>query len=944
MYLIVVAITAAPAAAGKSGCRLLRIHVTDVLPFIIAGLTVGSVYALAGSGLVLTFKTSGIFNFGHGALATIAVYVFYLLHVQQQLPLTLSLVVSILGVGVLLGLLMERLARQLSTAPIALQAAATVGLVLIAKSGAELVLGTSPLTFPSFLPQGTVQVSGVVITDEQIVTMVVALASTLALAVFFRKSRLGVAMRAVVDDPTLLAMTGTSPVVVRRVAWIAGSIFVCVSGLLLAPSVNLDSIVLTLLVAQSFGAAAIGRFSSIPFTYVGGLAIGVASALVTRYVSGTSQYLGGLSQSLPFIVLFVALIVTPRAKLIDHRAMTARVQQVWRAPARVQLVGSLLLLAVLVTGPLWYGARLPAFTVALSYVLLFLSLGLLVKSSNQVSLAHVGFAAIGCVAFSLARVDWGLPWIAALVLAAVIAVPIGALIALPAIRLSGIFLALATFAFGLILEVMFYNSDVMFGPSTAGLPMPRPKVFGLDTDRGYYYLVLAVAAACTLTLVVLQRMRLGRLLRGLGDSPVALETSGASVRLTKLIVFCLSSSMAAVAGALYGSTFNNVGGLSFQSFNSLTLVVLLLLMPGAEPWYAVVGAFALVVLPTFLPGGETSSQVLTLIFGASIVFSSLRQGRQPALPGWLTAFLDRVGGRTTAGRRSTKAAVAPAGDLPAPGIMPARATGNVGGPGLEIRSLEVRYGGHRAVAGVSVQAPQGRITGLIGPNGAGKTTTFNACSGLIRPSAGQVFLDGEDVSSRTPAARARRGMGRTFQRMQLFDSMTVAENVSLGREALMAGCNVLSQVVGRPGDRAALAAATREALDLCDVGHLADAVAGELSTGQRRMVELARALAGSFDVLLLDEPSSGLDRVETELFGRVLHRIVRERGTAILLVEHDMSLVMDVCEYLYVLDFGELIFEGSPAEVAASDAVRAAYLGSEAIDAAQPAVVEGVRS
>ena len=281
----------------------------------------------------------------------------------------------------------------------------------------------------------------------------------------------------------------------------SGSVFVCLSGVLLAPSVNLDSMVLTLLVVQSFGAAAIGRFSNIPLTYVGGLAIGVVASLITRYVSGTSDYLAGLSQSVPFIVLFVVLIVTPRSKLVDRRINLARPTQVWRAPARVQAVGAALLLVVLISGPLWFGARLSSFTIALSYVVLFLSLGLLVKNSNQVSLAHVGFAATGCVAFSVARVEWGLPWVVALVLAALITIPIGALIALPAIRLSGIYLALATFAFGLILEVMFYNSELMFGPSTAGLPMPRPQVLGLDTDLGYYYLVLTVVAVCTLFLV-----------------------------------------------------------------------------------------------------------------------------------------------------------------------------------------------------------------------------------------------------------------------------------------------------------------------------------------------------------------------------------------------------------------------------------------------------------
>ena len=928
MHLIVIALTVG------------RATVTDVLPFIVAGLTVGSVYALAGSGLVLTFKTSGIFNFGHGALATVAVYVFYFMYVESELPLALCLLVSVLGVGVLLGLLMERLTRSLATLPVGLQVAATVGLILIVVAGARLTFGAAPLFFPRYLPVGTVEVFGVVVTYDQIVTMAVALLATLGLTLFFRLSRLGVAMRAVVDDPTLLAMTGKSPVTVRRAAWIVGSVFVCLSGVLLAPSVNLDAMVLTLLVMQSFGAAAVGRFSNIPLTYAGGLAIGVIAALITRYVSGTSEYLAGLSQSVPFIVLFVVLIVTPRSKLVVRRINLARPVQVWRAPGRVQAVGAALMLAILVAGPLWFGARLSSFTIALSYIVLFLSLGLLVKNSNQVSLAHVGFAATGCVAFSVARVEWGLPWALSLLVAALITIPIGALIALPAIRLSGIYLALATFAFGLILEVMFYNSELMFGPSTAGLPMPRPQGLGLDTDLGYYYLVLAVVALCTLFLVLLQRMRLGRLLRGLGESPIALETGGASVRLTKLIVFCLSSSMAAVAGALYGSTFTNVGGLSFQSFSSLTLLVLLLLMPGGEPWYGVIGAFALVVLPTFLPGGETAHDVLTLLFGLAIIASSLQHGRHPSLPRRLTAFLDRVGGRKDEPWSELDAmeAATTADEIALP--VPARSATTE--PGLEVKELKVRFGGHLAVNDVGLEAPMGRITGLIGPNGAGKTTTFNACSGLLRPTAGQVFLKGKDISSRQPAARARLGLGRTFQRMQLFDSMTVAENVALGREAELAGGNFLTQLVSKPGDKAMLEASAREALRLCGISALAHAKAGHLSTGQRRLVELARALAGSFDVLLLDEPSSGLDRAETEAFGRVLQRVVRERGTAILLVEHDMSLVMDICEYIYVLDFGQLVFEGSPAEVSASDIVRAAYLGSDEVETA--AAVEGVLS
>jgi ABC-type branched-subunit amino acid transport system ATPase component len=249
--------------------------------------------------------------------------------------------------------------------------------------------------------------------------------------------------------------------------------------------------------------------------------------------------------------------------------------------------------------------------------------------------------------------------------------------------------------------------------------------------------------------------------------------------------------------------------------------------------------------------------------------------------------------------------------------------------GLEVRDLSVRYGGNVAVAGVTLSAPMGRLTGLIGPNGAGKTTTFNACSGLLRPASGQVLLFDSDVTRLGPARRARRGLGRTFQRMELFTSMTVAENVALGREAGLGGSNPLRQFLASPAQRQAVRAATDEALGACGITDLAHQPVETLSTGQRRLVELARVLAGGFRMLLLDEVSSGLDHAESEHLGGILRRLVDERGVGILLVEHDMALVMAVCDYLYVLDFGKPIFEGTAPEVQASPMVRAAYLGSE---------------
>ena len=247
--------------------------------------------------------------------------------------------------------------------------------------------------------------------------------------------------------------------------------------------------------------------------------------------------------------------------------------------------------------------------------------------------------------------------------------------------------------------------------------------------------------------------------------------------------------------------------------------------------------------------------------------------------------------------------------------------------GLALEGVTVRFGGHVAVNGLSLAAPLGRLTGLIGPNGAGKTTTFNACSGLERASAGRLFLGGEDVSALGPAARSRRGLGRTFQRMELFDSITVAGNLAVGREAGLAGLNPLRHLWATPKERADTRRRVDDALARCGLEDVADELVGVLSTGRRRLVELARVIASGARMVLLDEPSSGLDSNETRRFGRILRSLVEEDGIGILLVEHDMTLVMSVCDYLYVLDFGVLIFEGTPTDVHDSPVVRAAYLG-----------------
>jgi len=266
-----------------------------------------------------------------------------------------------------------------------------------------------------------------------------------------------------------------------------------------------------------------------------------------------------------------------------------------------------------------------------------------------------------------------------------------------------------------------------------------------------------------------------------------------------------------------------------------------------------------------------------------------------------------------------------------------------GMPDLRIEEVTVRFGGRTAVNSISLHAPAGTITGLIGPNGAGKTTTFNACTGVLRPDTGRVHLGELCLNGKPTAARAAAGLGRTFQRMELFDSLTVAENVSMGPEGMFSARRPWGQFWGGRGERSDVARRTRTALERCNLLPAAGRRVGDLSTGQRRLVELARAMASPFRFLLLDEPSSGLDVHETETFGAVLAEHVATTGIGVLLVEHDMSLVAAVCSSIHVLDFGSLIWSGPTAAAMTSPVVQAAYLGGEeAEQAAEEAAAERV--
>src|SRR6266536_2074591 len=761
--------------------------VQELLIFVIAGLSAGAVYALAGVGLVLTYRTSGVFNFAHGALATVAAYCFFTLLVTHGRPWAWAASVSIVVVGTVMGLLLEPFARIIRLAGLAMQVAGTVGLLLAIQAIVALIYPDENLRqVPQFLPSGGFELAGTPVQWSDVITVAFALLVTVVLTLALRYTRAGLTTRALVDDDQLLSLNAISPPTVRRAAWIAGSILASASGVLFAPLLPLNSVQLTLLVVAAFGAAAVGGFRSLAFTFVGGLVIGVLASLTTRYV--TQPAFVGLAPSLPFVVLFLVILLRRRGTAYMRTAVN-RIESNWSAPAPLQLGLGVAVLVALALVPSWAGIDLDEWIAALGTVVLFLSLALLVRTSGQVSLCHVAFTAIGACGFSHLMTGAGLPWALALIVGGLIAVPVGAVLAIPAIRLSGLYLALATFGFGILLQYMFYTRGFMFGSSGNPLPMPRPSFGGSNQmgDTAFYYLVLGILLLAAIAVIALTRSRLGRLLRGMSDAATALETTGASVTVTRVLVFCLSAFLAAVAGALIGAARTTVSVVSYPPLLSLTYFALIIIVIGREPWNALLAGLSLILIPAYVSGGHVSLY-LQLLFGASAVLTAMRPPNAVGPPMAVRRWIDRAVRRAPA--RGTPE------QLPRAAVAAAARIGSSrtidGGPGLRVHNLTVRFGGVVALDSVDLDIPVGRITGLIGPNGAGKTTLVNACTGLVRPSGGSIELGGRQLTRLRTGARARRGLGRTFQDMHLFESMTVRQNIALGREGSYAGLNPFS--------------------------------------------------------------------------------------------------------------------------------------------------------
>lgn len=592
----------------------------DLTPFLVAGLASGAIYALAALGIVVTYRVSGVFNFAHGAVAVVGAFAFYSLRTDLQVPTIPALVLVVAGLGPVLGLLIDRvLLRRLAGAAPASYVVASLGL-LVALQGAVLaVYGTETRNAPTVFPTWTFAFSGIRVGFDQAALLAITLAATVVLGVFFRRTHFGLCARAVVDDPDLADLARVDSRRIRSVSWMLGCAFAALSGVLVAPSFNVDAVALVLFALYSFGAAVVGRLTSIPLTLAGGLGIGIVASLATR-LAADHPGLSGLPTSVPFIVLFAVLLASRPQRFTElTRTDPRRVKAA--GPARDGLPWATLapLLGVAAALPMVItGSRLVTASTMLAYVLVFSSLGLVIGLARQVSLCHAVFVVFGATTLTHLG-SAGVPYPIALLLAGLAMLPLGAAVAIPAMRLPGLFLALATFGFGVLAQYLLYPTSLAFGRDSLAR-LPRPSL--LAGDRAFYWFCLAVVVAGVLTVETIRRARLGRIARALADAPAAVGTLGIPAAATRLLIFSMAAFLAGVAGGLLATSTQTINPFSFDFFDSLLWVTVLVTAGPASLGGAVLAAGLLVVVPAVFPGVD--AEVQQIVFGVAAIVLAQR--------------------------------------------------------------------------------------------------------------------------------------------------------------------------------------------------------------------------------------------------------------------------------------------------------------------------------
>ncbi len=741
--------------------------------FFLLGLGSGAVYALVALGIVLVYRGSGVVNFAHGVFALTGAGVFT--EVRHSLGTAGAVALGIAAgaaAGAVVNIVVMTPLRRSS--PL-VRIIATLGVLALGRELWAHRLGSAGFRpVDQFLPARAVEPfgGGIIIGEDRIWIFGITVVLVAVLWIAYRYTRFGLATSAVAENEAVAAAQGWSPMLIATVNWALGGALAGFAGILLAGIVgglSVDSPVLVVVIALA--AALVGNFSSFPLTFFGGLLVGVLESEALHYGNPTG-YLKGLSTAVPFLVIVVLLVVRGRA--LPLRSFLAdRLPSV--GTGRVRPLPVVLLAAGLV-GSLWVftGDWTNVVITSSSFAFIALSLVVVTGFAGQLSLAQWSIAGVGALLVGRYAADlWSMPFLLAVAVGALLTVPVGMVVSLPALRVRGVNLAVTTFALSLVLSTMVLSNDIYTGGLLHPANIPPPEIFGWKIDalthpERYGTVVIVLLALAALLVANLRRGPAGRRLIAVRDNERAAASLGISIVGAKFYAFCLASALAGIGGGLIAFRNSRLNLLTFDFFGNIQAVLLVTiggigwiggaLIAGAlqvagisehlitqvistENWYPVIAAVALLLVIVFHPDGIASD----LGRQGSRLMARVRCPTSP-----LSEEVDAAG----TGRPVTRA-------------IPKR---------LELSGITVRFGAVVALDAVDLTVEPGEVVGLIGPNGAGKTTLIEAATGFVR-AGGTVLLDDRPIERASPRRRATLGVTRSFQSLELFDDLTVLDNI-----------------------------------------------------------------------------------------------------------------------------------------------------------------------
>ncbi len=902
---------------------------------VTVGLLTGLGYALLACGLVLVYRGSGVINFAHGELGALCAFVLAKLVLDLGWSFWLAFPV-VIALGAALGAVVELgVVRRLFDRPRLILLVATIGVSQLFFLAQLLLPRVENFgAYPSPLGRST-ELGTLVLRSEHFMVIAVVPAVVAMVGAFLTRTPYGIAIRASAENPDAAALAGISPKRVSTVVWILAGAIAAVTVVLLNPLrgtlVGQPAAALgPTLLLRALAAALIGRLVSLPRALVGGLAIGLLEALLFVNVANV-----GAADAALFVVVLGALLLSPSTGASDRgtgftslarppampRALLGTAVARWRRPA---IVGAGIAVGVL--APIAFSAPDDVFLLSRVLVVALAAIGLtlLIGWSGQLSLGHFAFVGLGSIVTG-GLVSRGIGFPTAVGLAVVAGVVAGLVVGAPALRLRGLLLAVTTLAFAAAANTWLFSLDVFRSTGTA-ITVPRAEVLGVDLapQRSYYYLCLVCLVLVALAVGRLRGTGVGRAILAVRDNEQRAASLTISPTAAKLLAFGLSSGIAALAGGLLAGLRVQFSPNVFGPELSVELVAIVIIGGVGTVAGAILGTVYVIGLPTIL---GNSPEIALLTSGIGLLALLLY------LPGGLLEVAHRVQ-RLALGALAARRSPGDAPDLPPPprpAVRPVLARPPVPDVVLAASGIAVELGGRRILDGVDLEVRAGETLGLIGSNGAGKSTLLGAVSGFVPTVGGTVELLGRDVTGRPAHERARLGMGRIFQDARLFGDLTVHESIRVAVESRERPELVPSLLALPPSRRHERRVATEasEIVQLLGLGRYADNRIASLSTGSRRIVELACLVAQQARVLLLDEPTAGVAQREAEAFGPLVGRIATELDATVVIIEHDIPLVTSMSDRLVCMSAGAVIASGDPQDVVHDPAVVAAYLGTD---------------